>query len=162
VQAVGAALVGVRESNGDDPTAPNNVVIGGLAFQVFTFLMYIILTLTYVWRARHALFRGKRSNSISDVDFETEGGSGSGTAATNGIAASNTRVSKRFLVAFVIASLAVYLRTCYRLAETAKAQYGTRAKAVHEAYFGALEFAPVVICVLLLNLFHPGRYLRTA
>ncbi|KAG9654360.1 RTA1 like protein, partial [Aureobasidium melanogenum] len=67
-------------------------------------------------------------------------------------------VSRRFLVAFVVAALAVYLRTCFRLAETAQ---GLESElAMKEVYFGCLEFAPMVVAVFLLMYGHPGRWLR--
>lgn len=67
-------------------------------------------------------------------------------------------VSRRFLVAFVVAALAVYLRTCFRLAETAQGLESDLAN--QEVYFGCLEFAPMVVAVGLLIYAHPGRWLK--
>lgn len=65
---------------------------------------------------------------------------------------------KTFLLAFVVATLLVYLRTCFRLAETALGldSYLFR----NEHYFAALEFTPIVVAVFLFNVWHPGRCLR--
>lgn len=68
------------------------------------------------------------------------------------------RVGRGFLVAFVVAALAVYLRTCFRLAETAQGLESDLA--THEVYFGCLEFAPMVVAVALLMYGHPGRWLK--
>lgn len=65
------------------------------------------------------------------------------------------RVMPRFTAALVGASLLVYLRTIFRLAETAQGINGYASS--HEAFFGALEFAPVVLAVGLLGWWHPGR-----
>ena len=54
-----------------------------------------------------------------------------------------------------MATALVYLRTCFRLAETAEGVFGNLS--THEVYFGCLEFAPVVIAVGLFNAWHPGR-----
>lgn len=61
----------------------------------------------------------------------------------------------RFTAALVGASLLVYLRTIFRLAETAQGIDGYASS--HESFFGALEFAPVVLTVGLLGWWHPGR-----
>jgi hypothetical protein len=41
IQIVGAALTGVAESNRKDPTTPNNILLAGLAFQAFSFLLFV-------------------------------------------------------------------------------------------------------------------------
>lgn len=62
---------------------------------------------------------------------------------------------KAFLMAFVTATVLVYLRTCFRLAETALGldSYLFR----NEHYFAALEFVPIIVAVFLFNVWHPGR-----
>jgi RTA1 like protein len=64
---------------------------------------------------------------------------------------------RRFIVSLIIASLLVFLRLLFRLAETAQGVFGYLME--HEAFFGALEFAPVVVAVLMLAIWHPGRWL---
>jgi hypothetical protein len=152
VQGGGSAMVGIRESKGQDPTVPNNIVTGGLAFQVVTFSIFIVLASIFLWRARHVLLQGEHNNT-----FELKGepaSAGSGTHPSGSVS-----VSKRFLIAFAVSIFCLYLRTCYRLVETAKAQYGTKANQVHEVDFAVLEFVPVVIAVVLFNFWHPGRCL---
>jgi hypothetical protein len=63
-----------------------------------------------------------------------------------------------FTRVLVVATLLVYLRTCFRLAETAQGVGGNLA--THEVFFACLEFAPVAAAVLLFNVWHPGRCLR--
>ncbi|TQN69500.1 Sphingoid long-chain base transporter RSB1 [Colletotrichum shisoi] len=60
-----------------------------------------------------------------------------------------------FVAAFAAATLLIYLRTCFRLAETAEGLGGELYS--NEVYFGVLEFAPVVLAVILLSVWHPGR-----
>ncbi|MCJ1475745.1 hypothetical protein MMC13_004409 [Lambiella insularis] len=124
-QIVGASLIGVAESRRKDPQVPNDVLLAGLAFQVFTFLIFLILFATFLWRAKKML--SKRSDM------------------------------RVFLIVVVVATLLVYLRTCFRLAETSQNTFGYLSS--HEAFFGCLEFAPVVAALLLFNVWHPGRYL---
>lgn len=70
-----------------------------------------------------------------------------------------TRSFKVFVAALLSASLLILLRTVFRLAETAEGVYGYLM--THEAFFGALEFAPVVLASLILAAFHPGRLIST-
>lgn len=122
IQIAGAAMIGSAESKRKDPTTPNNILLAGLAFQVFTFFIFIILLSIFLWRARKV-------------------------AVTT---------MMPFTLAFCAAVLLIYLRTCFRLAETAQGLMKTLS--THEVFFGCLEFAPVVIAILLFNLFHPGKW----
>lgn len=65
---------------------------------------------------------------------------------------------KLFLFALVTATLLVYLRTCFRLSETALGLDSFLFR--NEHYFAALEFVPIVVAVLLFAVFHPGRCLK--
>ena len=60
-----------------------------------------------------------------------------------------------FIGALEVSSLLVFLRTLFRLAETSQGVFGYLSS--HEAFFGALEFAPIVLAMALLAIWHPGR-----
>ena len=126
VQIAGAALVGSAYSNRENPTTPNNILLAGLAFQVFTFAVFLLVLLLTLWKARQ----------------------------------SPVTVSHSFLAALILATLAVYLRTCFRLAETAEGLM--QFLSTHEAFFGSLEFAPIVVAVYLFTYWHPGRWLKAS
>jgi hypothetical protein len=127
VQVSGAALVGSRYANDEDPTSANDILLGGLAFQVFTFLVFIVLTTLF-------LYRCLREKVVAQE-----------------------RKMKAFIAAFLLATLLVYLRTCFRLAETSQGL--EKDLSTHEVYFACLEFAPIGAAVLLFNIWHPGRCL---
>jgi hypothetical protein len=55
--------------------------------------------------------------------------------------------TKTFLVVLYVTSLLIFLRTVYRLAETAEGVWGTASS--YEWLFGLLEFAPVILAVLM-------------
>ena len=124
IQIAGAALVGVAYSNRENPTTPNKILLAGLAFQVFTFAVFLFVLSWTLWRARQ----------------------------------SPVTVSHSFLAALVVSTLAVYLRTCFRLAETAEGLM--QFLSTHEAFFGCLEFLPVLAAVYLFTYWHPGRWLK--
>lgn len=123
VQITGAALVGSAYSNGKDPNVPNNILLAGLAFQVFSFALFIFCFVWFVSKAWTALSRALRL----------------------------------FSAATFVATLAVYLRTCIRLAETSEGLL--EFLSTHEVIFGCLEFAPIVIAVYIFIYWHPGRWL---
>jgi hypothetical protein len=86
VQILGAGLVGSAYSAHKNPNTYNNILLAGLAFQVFDFLVFVVLFSWFLMKAWGAM-----SSSL-----------------------------KQFAVATMVATLAVYLRTCFRLAETAQ------------------------------------------
>lgn len=113
----------VAYSNQKNPTTYNNILLAGLAFQVFSFAVFLATLATTLFKARK----------------------------------SSVTVNKGFLIALVVATLAVYLRTCFRLAETAEGLMQTLS--THEVFFGCLEFLPIVVAVYLFTYWHPGRWL---
>ena len=121
-QISGAALIGVKQKKREDPTAANNILLGGLAYQVFAIGIFIILSGVFIFRARRDI---RKSGLV------------------------------KFVAAFGVATLLIYLRTCFRLAETAEGLGGQLS--TREVYFGVLEFAPVVLAAGLLTVWHPGR-----
>lgn len=60
-----------------------------------------------------------------------------------------------FYASLYAAVLFIYMRICFRLAETAQGLEGELQS--HEVYFGTLEFMPVIIALALLAGWHPGR-----
>lgn len=126
MQICGAALIGSTQSNRKDPNTGNNILLAGLAIQVFDFFIFLILTGIFLYKARRVI-------------------------------ASKSWSFKGFLVAFVIATLLVFLRTCFRLAETAQ---GVKSFLFgNEGFFIGLEFVPILLSVLIFNGWHPGSYL---
>ncbi|KAL2266676.1 hypothetical protein VTJ83DRAFT_6028 [Remersonia thermophila] len=123
-QICGAALIGVKQKNREDPTTANNILLGGLAYQVFAIGCFILLSVSFLWRGRKAI-RGEGKGLIL------------------------------FVAAFFVATLLVYLRTVFRLAETAEGLGGDLSTT--EIYFITLEFLPLMVAVPLLAVWHPGR-----
>ncbi|KAE9368981.1 RTA1-domain-containing protein [Stipitochalara longipes BDJ] len=68
--------------------------------------------------------------------------------------------TRRFIYALIVASVLILLRIVFRLAETASGVFGYLM--IHEAYYGVLEFAPVVVAVHILSVWHPGRWISVA
>ncbi|KAF1810613.1 RTA1 like protein [Eremomyces bilateralis CBS 781.70] len=142
IQVGGAAGIGVSQTNNKDPTMANNILLGGLAFQVAAFFLFEVLLAIFLFRARNTI-RGRpdRKEGLPVSSHEQS--------------VQQERVSIWFIVAMVVASVLVYLRTCFRLAETAQGIFGELTS--NEVYFGCLEFMPVIVAVYLFNIWHPGR-----
>ncbi|KAL8833575.1 MAG: hypothetical protein Q9170_004190 [Blastenia crenularia] len=128
LQIAGAALVGSSESNQNDPTKGNNILLAGLAIQSFSFTAFLMVLTLF----RFALSKVPERQSM-------------------------VRTKDWFVAALALASLLVYLRTLFRLAETAQGLFSYLS--IHEVFFGTLEFAPVVIAVWIVAMMHPGRWL---
>lgn len=126
-QVAGAALIGSAQSNRKDPTTPNNILLGGLIFQCITFFVFLVLLGLFLLRARKVM---------------TSTGHGG---------------LMQFSWALIASSILIYLRTVFRMAETASGfnSYAT----THEAFFGALEFAPIVCAILIIGWWHPGVWI---
>ena len=63
----------------------------------------------------------------------------------------------QFILAVAFASILVYVRTLFRLAETADGLFSSTS--TNETLFGVLEFMPVAIAISILAAWHPGRWL---
>ena len=128
MQVAGAALIGNAESNRKDPRTPNNILLAGLAFQSFAFLFFLIILGIFI---RFLVNDRNIRSRLGEIN--------------------------PFLVALMTASLFIFLRIIFRLAETAEGVFGYLM--VHEAFFGALEFAPVIVALGILAIWHPGRWI---
>jgi hypothetical protein len=127
IQVTGAALIGKKESDREDSSSANNILLGGLAFQSAAFLTFIAILGFFV------------GSLVRDPIFGKQAGG-----------------KINFIFALEAASMLVLLRLLFRLAETAEGVFGYLM--VHEAFFGALEFAPVILAVYILAFWHPGRW----
>ncbi|KAJ9105387.1 hypothetical protein QFC21_001757 [Naganishia friedmannii] len=158
IQIVGAALIGVAESkNSRGETSSltskqaNNILLAGLALQCASFLVFLSILTIIIWRLRdhaeypkatsrhHALV--EVSSDLPKSDNKTKE-SIRGTTDTNG-----HTYTKTFLVVLYVTSFLIFLRTIYRLAETAEGVWGKASS--YEWLFGLLEFAPVIVAVLM-------------
>ncbi|KAI9700924.1 MAG: hypothetical protein M1820_006685 [Bogoriella megaspora] len=127
LQIAGASLIGVRTSNHEDSTGANNILLAGLIVQSIAFFTFL------------SVFFILTASLMRDSRFGV-----------------GLRGKKPFMLALGSASLLVFLRLLFRVAETADGVYGSLSS--NEAYFGPLEFAPMVLAVLLLALWHPGKW----
>lgn len=55
MQVAGASLIGVKESRREDPTSANNILLAGLAYQVFAMSIFVVLMTTFQICARREI-----------------------------------------------------------------------------------------------------------
>ena len=117
-------------------------MVAGLAFQVFTLLVFICLSLDFGVRT----FGRYRQLGAAQTFDERH---------------ARLRESKRFngfLIALAFATLCIFTRSVYRVAELSEGWEGHLIKT--QKYFIGLEGAIVSAAVLALNIFHPGFCFR--
>ena len=122
IQITGASLVGRKSAKREDPTAANNILLAGLAYQVVAMTVFMVIAAAFIARARDAIRQNRLFVPVSVL-----------TAAT----------------------LLIYVRTVFRLAETGQGLFGSLQS--HEIYFALLEVVPVILAVLLFGVWHPGE-----
>jgi len=95
MQVAGAALIGSVESKRKDATTPNNILLAGLAFQSFAFLVFMVILCLFVGSLR------------SDRALRSSLGE-----------------RRIFIIALLAASLLIFIRIIFRLTETAQGVFG--------------------------------------
>ncbi|WEW56787.1 Envelope glycoprotein gp160 [Emydomyces testavorans] len=120
LQGVGGGLASVASQDDKDPKPGTNVMVSGLAFQVFSLLIFIILTVEFVWRARNT-----RRKDLSDGSLDEK--------------PSSTRGRRLFLfwLPFSLAILCIFVRCVFRVVELSDGFTGEMIR--HEDTFIALE-----------------------
>jgi hypothetical protein len=130
-------MASVAIHNGESSKKGDNVMIAGLAFQVATMLVFILISADFAWRT----FRNRKVLPQP--------------VPNHGEAKPNRSLRfKSFLVALTLSTLCIFTRCVFRVAELSQGWRGHLATT--QKYFIGLEGAVVVASVLLLNLRHPG------
>ncbi|KAI2149589.1 Envelope glycoprotein gp160 [Ophidiomyces ophidiicola] len=121
LQGTGGGLASVASQQYKDPKPGTSVMVAGLAFQVFSLLVFILLILEFVWRARR----------IQSKEFSEE--------SSNEDSCNGGRMLARFVIPFCLAILCIFIRCVFRVAELSNGWTGDLIK--HEDTFIALEGA---------------------
>jgi hypothetical protein len=142
LQAGGGGWASIATHTGKSAEGGNHIMQAGLAFQVLTLLVFIILSTDF---ALKTLRRYKQLGSGNAFD-----------AAHHSLRKS--RRFRWFLVALSFATLCIFTRSVYRVAELSEGWSGHLIKT--QKYFIALEGAIVSVGILALNAFHPSFCFR--
>ncbi len=141
LQAAGGGLASTESHTNRNPAPGDHIMVAGLAFQVLTLGVFMGLCLDFVLKTlsrRRAL-----GHEALDPTHEM------------------LRASwafRGFLVALCLATICIFIRSVYRVAELGEGWEGHLIKTQH--LFIWLEGFMVILAVLSLNLFHPGFCFR--
>ncbi|KAH7323645.1 RTA1 like protein-domain-containing protein [Rhexocercosporidium sp. MPI-PUGE-AT-0058] len=142
LQSAGGAIA---ETANDRATskAGTNIMVGGLAFQVASLVVFGALAAEFFWRVKTDRNHIRATNWAYGVPEKPAGD-------IDGL--------KTFLYACTFATGLILIRSCFRVAELVD---GFRSKLANdEVLFMTLEGAMIILATLILTFFHPGRYFR--
>ncbi|KAI4110768.1 MAG: hypothetical protein LQ339_001044 [Xanthoria mediterranea] len=141
LQALGGGMASAASHSNKNPETGNHIMVAGLAFQVFTLLVFMLLCADFAVRTV------VRSNRMGDAALDP-------THAT----LRRSMKFRAFLVALTLSTICIFIRSVYRVVELGEGWDGALIK--NQTLFIVLEGVMVVIAVLVLNAFHPGLCFR--
>ncbi|OCL03471.1 putative RTA1 domain protein [Glonium stellatum] len=130
LQAAGGAIA----SGANTPSQTQmgiNIMIAGLSFQVFSLALFMVLTAEFAWRV-------SRSPARLNASFER---------------LRETRIFTAFLGCLGLATLCIFIRSCFRVAELSGGFHGALAN--QQVTFMILEGAMIIVAVGALTACHP-------
>lgn len=159
LQAVGGALASEADTKSQQDTGVN-IMIAGLAYQVFSLLLFLVLWGDFVLRIRKAGEDQKspqyaalrRSKYFLYFQF--------GTYIFVSIFPAEAIINAKLITALLISTLLILIRSTYRVIELQGGFGGSIAN--NEPSFMILEGPMIIIAVLLVTICHPGLVLKDA
>lgn len=116
----------------------NNIMIAGLSFQVATMFIFILLALDFSLCTIRRTRKLGAQNALDPRHARLRG----------------SKPFQGFLIALSLATLLIFTRCVFRVAELSEGWTGKLMK--NQGLFIGLEGVVVVLAVYLLNFFHPG------
>jgi hypothetical protein len=139
LQAAGGGLASTATHQGKSPNTGDNIMVAGLAFQVFTLFIFMVLCLDFALRTR------RRFKAMGEAAFDQ-----------NPVFAALRRdwKFKGFLAALTLATICIFWRSVYRVVELGEGWTGDLIR--HQWLFVGFEGVMVIVACLALNQFHPA------
>ncbi|CAI7572993.1 unnamed protein product [Penicillium glandicola] len=135
LQAAGGAITSIVDADQEDlAQAGINIMIAGLASQVASLAIFMVLCLDFAWKVRNS--HQKLNPEIHMTDLR------------------NSIRWKAFLAGLALATLTIFIRSVFRVAELQSGFHSSLAN--NEVAFMILEGAMIVIALLCLTILHPG------
>ncbi|PGH12225.1 hypothetical protein AJ79_04405 [Helicocarpus griseus UAMH5409] len=141
LQGAGGGIAATADYDMDAANLGKNLMIAGVVWQIVILAVFILLAVDFAVRTM------LRMKSIGLGALDPQHAMLRGSFAFRG-----------FLVALSLATLFIFVRCVYRIAELSGGWDGPLMK--EEPLFIALEGAMIGAAVLVLNAFHPGRCFR--
>ena len=141
LQAIGGGMASVASHQDKSPDTGDHIMVAGLAFQVLTLLMFQLLCLDFLIKTL------RRMRSMGEAALDPEHA-----------ALRHSAKFRVFLVALALATVCIFIRSVYRVAELSEGWTGALIQ--NQRLFIVLEGAMVIAAVSVLNAFHPGYCFR--
>jgi RTA1 like protein len=141
LQALGGGMASAATHEGKNPSAGNHIMLAGLCIQVVTLVIFMGLSIDF------AVKTWQRISSMGKEALDPKHA-----------ALRDSRRFRGFLIALTFATLCIFTRSVYRVAELSEGWTGYLIST--QRYFIGLEGAIVALGILSLNVFHPGFCFR--
>ncbi|KAK3330909.1 RTA1 like protein-domain-containing protein [Apodospora peruviana] len=143
LQAAGGAMASIASHNGESVDTGDNIMIAGLAFQVFTLLLFIGCSIDFALKVyRRQRKYGADAFDQSDVARKTRG----------------SWQFKGLLAALTISTICIFWRSVFRVAELSQGWEGPLMK--RQDLFIGFEGVMIIVSCLVMNVFHPSVCFR--
>lgn len=142
LQAAGGGIASAASHQDKNPVVGDNIMVAGLSVQVVTLFIFICLTTDFAIRTTRRVRELGKEHALDPTHARLRA----------------SWAFKGFLVALAFATLCIFTRSVYRVAELSEGWNGHLIKT--QKYFIGLEGAIVGAAVLALNAFHPGLCFR--
>ncbi|KAH6675037.1 putative sphingoid long-chain base transporter RSB1 [Halenospora varia] len=145
LQAAGGGLASVASHSNKSPETGDNIMVAGLAFQVFTLLVFMILCLDFATRTR------KRYKSLGEQAFDQN---------PHFVTLRHSVKFKGFMAALTLATICIFWRSVYRVVELGEGWTGNLIR--KQWLFVGFEGVMVIVACFALNIFNPAFAFKEA
>lgn len=137
IQAAGGGIAAVSLTQYESADTGTHIMVGGLAFQVFSMSIFLYFFLDFIWKIRYM------RKGYYDMEFEPKYAH-----------VRERKIFKYFPVIIFLGVIFVYVRSIYRVIELAEGWTGFLI--VHEVYFMILDALMMALTCVMFIPFHPG------
>ncbi|ESZ94164.1 putative Sphingoid long-chain base transporter RSB1 [Sclerotinia borealis F-4128] len=145
LQAAGGGLASAASHSNESPDIGDNIMVAGLAFQVLTLFIFMVLCVDFALRTR------SRYRSLGSAAFDQNPAF---------ITLRSSRAFKGFIAALALATICIFWRSVYRVAELAEGWTGHLIR--QQNLFIGFEGVMVIVACFALNLFNPAITFKEA
>lgn len=145
LQAAGGGLASAASHSNKSPDTGDNIMVAGLAFQVFTLLIFMCLCVDFALRTYW------RHKALGEAAFDQN---------PLFVQLRNNWQFKGFLIALTLATICIFWRSVYRVAELGEGWTGHLIR--QQWLFVGFEGVMVIVACFSLNLFNPAITFKDA
>lgn len=139
LQAAGGGVASAASHSGKSPVVGDNIMVAGLSIQVFTLLVFMILCVDFGLRT-HKRYRSMGASAFDQNPVFVKLREG--------------WKFKGFLGALTLATICIFWRSVYRVAELGEGWAGDLIR--RQWLFVGFEGVMVIVACAALNIFHPA------